>query len=37
MYLLFFSPLHYGAQGGHLEIVELVLSHGANINIQDDQ
>ena len=29
-------PLHIAAQNGYLEIVELLLEHGANPNVQDN-
>ena len=29
------SPLHDAAENGHLEVVKLLLSHGASINLKD--
>ena len=30
-----YTPLHYAAAGGHIDIVELLIEHGANINATD--
>ena len=29
------TPLHYASYNGHLNIVELLVSHGADVNITD--
>ncbi len=31
-----FTPLIYAAQYGHLDIVEFYVSHGADVNVKDN-
>src|SRR5437870_2376160 len=30
------TPLHYAAEGEHIDVVQLLLSRGANVNIRED-
>lgn len=31
------TPLHDAAENGHVNVVKLLLSHGASINLKDDK